>query len=419
MPRQALRLIPEDDFGLRASAAITLGFTHWATGDLEISLQAIHAWRDNMRQLGNQQFDVASAFAVADMQVILGRLRVAETVLRQAIGAAAALGREAEVVTAHHHLGLALLAHERGDDAATARHWQIAADLGHRTTLVDWGYRWNLAQARLKESAKEWEAALELLNEAGRVYVKNAIPLLRPVAAHQARIHLKQRRLDKAQAWAREQGLSTDSEARYLDEYELLTLARVRLAEGAFAGVSDMLERLLALAETQKRAGSVIEIRLTQALVEQAQHNRPGALAALEHALALAESEGYLRTFVDEGDALKSLLLDFSATIGQPTNLNQHHLNGYVNQLLAAFPRPAALPHSKLAQRQATMVEPISERELDVLQLIAQGLTNREIGERLCVTLSTVKGHNQRLFGKLQAQHRTEAVTRARELGLL
>ena len=103
---------------------------------------------------------------------------------------------------------------------------------------------------------------------------------------------------------------STD-EVRYLDEYEHLTLARVRLAEGSFAGVNDLLERLLALAETQKRTGSVIEILLTQALVHQAQGNRPQALAALEHALTLAEPEGYLRIFVDEGEPMRLLILDF------------------------------------------------------------------------------------------------------------
>lgn len=416
----SMRLIPEDDFGLRASAAITLGFTHWATGDLEISLQAMHAWRDNMRQLGNPMFDVASAFAVADMQVILGRLREAETALRQAISAAAALGPEAEAVIAHHHLGLALLAHERGDATTRAHHLQTAANLGQRTTLVDWRYRWNLAQARLKESAEEWEAALELLNEASRVYVKNAIPLVQPVAAHQARVHLKQGRLDKAQAWARERGLSTESEARYLDEYDLLTLARVRLAEGEFDGVSQLLERLLALAETQKRNGSVIEILLTRALVEQAQHNRPRALAALEGALALAEPEGYQRTFVDEGQAMRLLLLDFRATLESQERSSLHPLFGYVSRLLTAFsPVPNATHLSQSALQSSELVEPLSERELEVLRLIARGLSNREISARLCVVLSTVKGHNQRLFGKLQAQNRTEAVARARELGLL
>ena len=205
----SIRLAPDDDFYLRAQAVITLEFTHWTTGDLEASLQAMHAWMDDMQRLGNQVFVIASAFAVADMQVILGRLGEAEKTLRQAIQQAAAQGQEAETVTAHHHLGLALLAYERGDDAAAAtKYLQTAADLGQHTTLVDWPHRWNLAQARLKESAGEWGSALELFDEARRVYVKNPIPILQPIAAHKARVYLKQGRLDKAQAWARERSLS-------------------------------------------------------------------------------------------------------------------------------------------------------------------------------------------------------------------
>jgi LuxR family maltose regulon positive regulatory protein len=325
-----------------------------------------------------------------------------------------------EPVTAHHHLRLALLAHERGDETATAQHLQAAADLGHRTTLVDWPHHWKLAQAQLKESAGEWDAALELLDEARRIYVKTVVPILQPVEAHQARVYLRQGRLDKAQTWARERSILTEDEVRYLDEYDHLTLARVRLAEGAFAGVSGLLERLLALAETQRRTGSVIEILLTQALVHQAQSNRPQALAALEHALALAEPEGYLRIFVDEGEPMRLLMLDFRSTIEKPGRSGIHPLYSYVNRLLTAFPDATELVHTpKSATQVSEMVEPLSERELEVLRLIAQGLSNPEIGERLCLAISTVKGHNQRIFGKLQAQNRTEAVARARELGLL
>ncbi len=265
----------------------------------------MHAWIEDMQRLGNQMFAIASAFAVADMLVILGRLGEAEKALQQAIQRAAAHGREAETITAHHHLGLALLALERGDDAAAARHLQNAADRGQHTTLVDWPYRWNLAQARLKEAAGEWEAALDLLDEARRVYVRNPIPMLQPVEAHHARVYLKQGRLDKAQAWVRERGLSVKDDANYLGEYEHLTLARTRLAERSFEGVDQLLERLLALAETQKRTGSVIEILLTQALVHQAQGNQPQAFLALERALTLAEPEGYVRIFVNEGQAMR------------------------------------------------------------------------------------------------------------------
>src|SRR5512147_2108142 len=98
----------------------------------------MRAWTEDMQRSGNQVFVIASAFAVADMQVILGRLGEAEETLRQAIQQVATQGQEAELVTAHHHLGLALLAHELGDEAATTQRLQTAADLGQRTTLVDW-----------------------------------------------------------------------------------------------------------------------------------------------------------------------------------------------------------------------------------------------------------------------------------------
>jgi LuxR family maltose regulon positive regulatory protein len=439
----ALQFIPEDALYLRAQAAITLEFTHWTTGNLQASLQGMYAWIADMQRLGNQVFAIASAFAVADMLITLGCLGEAEQSLRQAIQQVSALGPEAETVTAHHHLGLAQLAYERGDDTAAAEHMQSAAKLGKNSTLVDWPYRWNLAQARLKESAGEWEAALEFFEEARRVYVKNPVPMLQPVAARKARVHLKQGRLDKAQAWVREQGISTEAEVRYLDEFDLLTLARIRLSEGSFVGVNELLERLLALAEAQKRTGSVLEILLTQALVHQAQGNDSQAFAMLECALALAQPEGYLRIFVDEGEAMRLLILDFRMSIEKQGRPNDHRLSGYVDKLLAAFPESTeALSQSKILApgasagvvnrksiidnrnsifetRNSIIVDPLTDRELEILRLIAEGYSNGEISKRLYLALSTVKGHNLRIFNKLQAENRTEAVARARELGLL
>jgi LuxR family maltose regulon positive regulatory protein len=346
-------------------------------------------------------YAIASAFAVSDMQMILGRLREAENVLLQTIQQAAALGQEAEVVTAHHHLGLAMIAHERGDEAAFAQSMQVAADLGQHTTLIDWPHRWNRAQARLKESDGEWGAALQALDNAERGYVKNPIPILQPIAAHKARVHIRQGRLGEAKAWERERGLSVKDEASYLGEYEHLTLARIHLAERSFEGVNPMLERLLALAESQKRTGSVIEILLTQALVFQAQGKQ--SLTALERALTLTEPEGYIRIFVDEGEAMRSLLCELKTTPSR----------GYVNRILESFPQ------SKIVNPKSKMVEPLSDRELEILRLIAEGHSNAEIGQRLYLAISTVKGHNLRIFNKLQAENRTEAVARARELGLI
>jgi LuxR family maltose regulon positive regulatory protein len=413
----SIQLTPENDSFLRAQAAITLGFTRWATGNVEASLQAMHTWMEDMLKLGNQMYVIASAFVVADMQVILGRPGEAERTLRQTIQQAVAFGQEAESVTAHHHLGLALLAHERGDEMVAMQRLQTAADLGQRTTLMDWPNRWSLAQARLKESVGEWDAALRFLNEAKRVYVKNPIPMLQPVEALKAQVYLKQGRLDKAQAWARERRLLVTDEVNYLGEYEYLTLARVCLVERSFEGVSDLLERLLTLAETQKRTGSVIKILLTQALAHQTQGNRVQAIAALERALELAEPEGFVRLFVDEGPPMAQLLSEAAARGIMPD---------YVARLLVAFPGAAreaghTTEPSAAATRSGTssFVEPLSPRELEILKLITQGLSNREIGERLFLALDTVKGHNRRIFDKLQVQSRTEAIARARELDLL
>ncbi len=414
--RLAIQLAPEADLLIRAQAAITIGFTHWAAGDVEASLQAMHIWRDDMQKMGNQMYVIASVFVVADMQVSLGRLRDAEKALHQTIQMAEAFGQEADAITAHHHLGLAMLAYERGDDAAFAKSMRIAADLGQQTTLVDWPHRWNLAQARLKESDGEWDAALQCMDNAQTGYIKNPIPILQPIAAHKARIYLRQGRLEKAQAWVQERGLSVTDEVKYLEEYEHLTLARVRLAEGSFAGVYELLNRLLALAESQKRTGSVIEILLTQALVHQAQRNRPQAIAALERALTVTVPEGYIRIFVDEGQAMQSLITDFRLALAS----RDHPLFGYVNRILNFFPQSMEDGlHSKINHQQSKLIEPLTDREIEILRLIAAGHSNAEISQRLYLALSTVKGHNLRIFTKLQVENRTEAAARARELGIL
>jgi LuxR family maltose regulon positive regulatory protein len=436
---QALRIIPEDDLVLRAQALITLEVTHWTSGELEPAIQAMSNWMNSMEKAGNFVFVVASAFAVADILVVQGRLREAIKTYQQYIQLASKHGEDAQHITAHHYLGLAMLQHEMGEDTAAAEYLQKAREMGELTTLVDWPYRWHVAQARLKESGGDLEDALDQLDAARRVYVKNPVPDTRPIDALKAKVFLKQDRLALSQDWAYKRELTVDDEISYLNEFEHLTLVRVLMAEyqrrqdrHSTLQVMGLLERLLKAAEAQRRTGSVIEILVMQALAYQVQGELPLALATLERALFLAQSEGYVRIFVDEGQPMLSLLLKFrpAPAVGQAplikkqSSVQDHPLLVYVEKLLSAFERAVekdSISHPKKPDTigPAALIEPLSERELEVLHLVAQGLTNHEISQRLVLALSTVKGHNLRIFGKLQVQNRTEAVTRARELGLL
>ena len=155
----------------------------------------------------------------------------------------------------------------------------------------------------------------------------------------------------------------------------------------------------------------MIEILILQSIAHQAQGDLPAAFLPLQHALAFGEPEGYVRMFLDEGSSMMQLLREASAREIMPD---------YTDKLLAAFEAEKRKSEDKPDLPPAQpLIEPLSQRELEILQLIAQGLSNREIGERLFLALDTIKGHNRKIFDKLQVQSRTEAVARARELGLL
>ncbi len=194
----ALQLIPDDDLFRRAQATIMLEVTHWTRGDLESARIALGDWMDSMQKVGNIVFFVASAFALADIQIGLGRLREAIKTYQQALEIASKHGKDAQSITAHHHLGLAMIRHEMGEDAASAEHLQKAREMSKQTTLVDWSYRWHIAQARRNESRGDLEATLLELDEASRAYVKTPIPDVRPTEALKAKVYLKQGRLDES-----------------------------------------------------------------------------------------------------------------------------------------------------------------------------------------------------------------------------
>ncbi len=424
--QQALELTPEDDQARHIQATSLLVLAQYTSGDLEAAERSLADFHTNLRKTGEILTLIAITFLLADIRVALGRLHEAESSYQQSIRLATGQGEAMPLGTADLYRGLGELCVEWGDLEAAARHLLTSQKLGEQTTLTDWPYRLCVSQARLKEAQGDLEDALALLDEAERVYVRGPLPEVRPVAALKAGVWLKQGRLAEAQGWAREQGLSVDDDIRYTREFEHITLARVLIAAGksdraaySLDEATRLLERLLQAAETGGRLGSAIQILLLQALAFQARGDLPHALAPLERALALADPEGYVRTFVDEGEAMRLLIEK------QSRNRN-HPLSGYADKLLAAFAQPAAAPRSArpgraraIIHQKSDMIEPLSQRELEVLKLLRSELSGPEIAQQLIVSLHTLRTHTNNIFKKLGVNNRRAAVRRAEELDLL
>lgn len=409
---------------LHAQATVLAGASQWATGALEAAYRAFAAWVEQTREAGNLAFALASGFYLAEIRLAQGQLREAARLYRQFLTLVPADHEALRMAAPHLHLGLAVIAHEQGDAQAATLHLRTSKEQGEQAALIDWPFRWHLAQARIEESSGNWEAALDLLDAAERRYLPNPIPDLRPVAALKARVYLRQGNLLAATAWVAACGVTATDALSYRREFEHLTLARVMLAKLTRSVIArsrrehiasdqhdvlDLLTRLLAAAEAGGRIGSQIEALLLQSLAHEALDNREQARIPLHRALALAEPEGYVRLFADEGAPL-ARLLERERDAGGGMQM-------YVRSLLAAVGKPIDVHPSSFIPH--PLIEPLTAREREVLRLIAEGLSNQELAARLHLSPQTVKVHTRNIYSKLGVASRTQAVARGRELGFL
>jgi len=405
--RRALDLSPADDHLCRASAAGFMGLASWASGDLEAGHSAYAECMAGLRRAGYIADAFGCAIAMADIRLVQGRLGEAMRTYEQALLRASEQGGAVLRGTADMYVGMSEVHRERGDVQAATQQLLRSQELGEYNGLPQNPYRWRVAMARIRQAEGDLGGALDLLNEAERLYVGDFFPNVRPVPALKARVWIAQGRLGEALGWAREQGLSTDDDLSYLREFEHITLARMLLARSRgepVHQVTRLLERLLLAAEEGGRTGHVIEILVLQALALQAPGHIPAALTCLERALTLAEPEGYVRVFVDEGPPIASLL---RAAEKQGTTRN------YVRRLLAAVSQT----RQDSPVRQA-LIDPLSERELDVLRLLGTELDGPAIARKLMVSLNTVRTHTKNIYTKLAVTNRRAAVRRAAELDL-
>jgi LuxR family maltose regulon positive regulatory protein len=323
--------------------------------------------------------------------------------------------------TADMYVGMSELHREHNDLETAIQHLLRGQELGEWAGFPQNPYRWRVAMARIRTDQGDLDGALELLHEAEHRYVSDFFPNVRPVAALKARVWVAQGRLDEALDWTREQGLSAQDKLGYLREFEHITLARIFLAqyksnhlESALRDAIGLLERLLKAAEEGGRMGSAIEILILQALVYQLKGDIHTAFAALERVLMLAEPEGYVRMFLNEGANMVQLLREAAARKIRPV---------YTGKLLAAFESEqkmdigeVSLPPSPAS---SPLIEPLSQRELEVLRLFKTELSGPEIARELVIGLSTVRTHTKSIYSKLNVNSRRAAVKRAEELGLI
>jgi LuxR family maltose regulon positive regulatory protein len=406
-----------DDHLTRAGASALLGLAFWGYGDLEAAHQAYSASVDGLRRVGHVSDVLGCSITLADIRMTQGRLREALRTYEQALQLASQQGGTALRGSADMYVGMSLIALERNDLDAATQHLLRSQELGEHTGLPQNPYRWRVSMARLLQAQGDLRGALQLLDEAEQVYMGDFSPNVRPVSALKARLLAEQGRFGEALSWAAEQGLSVDDDLSYLREFEHVTLARVLLSQstaprtGASAGeAARLLERLLGAAEGGKRTGSVIEILVLQALAHYARGDTPAALAPLERALTLAEPEGYVRVFVGEGPPLLSLL---RAVAKRRVSWN------YVRLLVDAYGDAGETPINHARRHAQGLVEPLSERELEVLRLLGTDLDGPAIARELVVSLNTLRTHTRSIYAKLGVNTRRAAVRQAGKLNLL
>ena len=416
LSRQALAHLPEDSPYLHSKAVWNLGISSWMSGDLRAAEEAFAELTDKARSTGGDAYlPLLATYGLGRIRVVRGRLLDAEEAYRWALRAGIGRGEPRLPVAGWACLGLGELFREWNDLDAATSYLEEGLDLGRWVGAAGPLAITYAALALVKQAQGEASGALDAIEMARQSAPDTqAYHPLNPLSAYLARAQLAQGDVDAALRWARRRRLGADNELGYVREVEHLVLARLFVAQGKLEEALRLLGRLLSAAHAGGRVGSTIEILTLQALILQAEGDRTRAASVLGRALSLAEPEGYVRMFVDEGAPMASLLRRLPSDEVSPR---------YVGRLLAVLrqsggdarlPLDATIP--KIGQ---ALAEPLSERELEVLRLVASGGSNREIARELYVSLATVKTHINNLYRKLGANNRTRAVARARDLNLV
>jgi ATP/maltotriose-dependent transcriptional regulator MalT len=408
--RRVLELVEDGDDVGRGGAETFLGLAYWGMGDLEQGYEWYARGMTSLERAGLLTDVVGGSIVGADIRLAAGRLsdarRSYEEGLERATRTQPPLRGAKDMQT-----GLAAIAYVRGELDEAQAHLEAGRALGDELGFPRDPYRWRVVAARLAQAAGDLDTALVLLDEAERLYLSDFSPDIHPIPAIRARMLIAHDGLVAARAWATRAEVTATDDVSYVREYEYTTLARLLVAEAAesdgddLATAFDLLDRLLTAAVAGRRDGSRLEILVVEALARHAAADASGAFAALDAAVAIAEPEGYVRVFLDEGPAMVRLLQAATRRPNAGTYLST--LLGQTN----ARPRPRP-PTGEL-------VEQLSDRELEVLRLLRGDMDGPDIAGALFVSLNTLRTHTKNIYAKLGVSSRRAAVRRAEELDLL
>lgn len=406
LSRQALEELPAGS-PWRGVMTFCLGTAHYLSGEMNAAFQVMGEAVRLGQADGSHFIQLAAAGFLGEILVFQGRLSQAVEMFQQVLAwTEHGIPQKGGVMA---HGGLAHILYERNQLDAALVHIKLGVEQIDQVGGV-WSAFLNLrVLARVQQTLGNWPEALDALEQAYRLGNNAQLDIIiTQTAALRAYLQLVQGNLRAAESWAANCGLAWDDEQAGHPgwrEPEYLTLARVLNTQGRPSEALSLLDRLRQSAQSEDLYGNVITILLARALIYQALCKRTDALECLEHALLLAEPEEFCRVFLDEGQPMAALLRQARPYTFFPN---------YVDKLLAAF----SIPEST-SVRAEFLPEPLSERELEVLHLIAEGAANKDIAEQLFIAVSTVKKHVGNILVKLDTPNRGQAVVRARELGLL
>jgi LuxR family transcriptional regulator, maltose regulon positive regulatory protein len=415
---QALSEAGEREWMLASNARGYLGIAEWLRGQLTEAERLLSSTIEQWRAAGERYLAVRGSHHLGQVQRAQGRLDAALETYQQGLEVAAPSGRPTLPAAGIAHVGMAEVAYQRGELDTALRHVSEGIALARQLSYTQPLATGLATLAWIRQANGEPAEAVRAIEEAERVAPEPGVTgLLNPVPSLRARLLLAQGDAAAAARWAWRRGLGPEDEPSYPREPEYLVLVRVLLAQDLPDRALRLLDRLGDAAAAQRRPGSLIEIQALQALALAAAGDEAAAVAMLAEALTAAHLQGYVRVFADEGPPMATLVGRLVAQRAEPPAAGGVPLD-YLARLLRAFDAGHAR-QGGAATVAAGMVESLTEREVEVLGLLAAGRSNQRIADELVVTLDTVKKHVSHLLDKLGAANRTEAVARARELGLI